>query len=166
MTERAFETFYAQTSQQLWAYLTGICGNRDIARDILQESYIRFLEKPPDSDEFPQMKSYIYTIATRLNLDRAKQTKRRRLKLSAWFAADQESLAPSGNPDLRIDMLAVFRHLKPQERSLLWLAYVEEQPHAAIATILGMREKSIKVVLYRARQRLTKLLRQFDIDGG
>ena len=167
MNDRAFETFYAQTSQQLWAYLLRICDSREMAKDILQESYIRFLQKPPDSTEQPQMKSYLYTIATRLNIDRAKKLRLRRLKLSAWFASSEEPpSAAADKTDLRIDMRTVFGFLKPQERSLLWLAYVEEQPHSAIAQILEMREKSIKVVLYRARKKLARLLAQFDIDGG
>ena len=41
----------------------------------------------------------------------------------------------------------------------MWLAYVEEASHREIAATLGLRERSIRVMLSRAREKLTKLLR-------
>ena len=55
-------------------------------------------------------------------------------------------------------MRNVFDTLKPQERSLLWLAYVEGASHAEIADILSLQEGSIKVLLSRARHRLSTAL--------
>jgi len=76
MNQAAFHAFYEQTSKKLWAYLLRICGEVEIAKDILQESYLRFLEKPPQKQDFPAMQGYLYTIATRLNLDRLKRHRR------------------------------------------------------------------------------------------
>jgi RNA polymerase sigma-70 factor (ECF subfamily) len=57
-----------------------------------------------------------------------------------------------------LDMQKVFVLLKPRERKLLWLAYVEGYEHKEIAKILGAGEKSIKVLLFRAKKSLTDLL--------
>jgi RNA polymerase sigma-70 factor (ECF subfamily) len=51
------------------------------------------------------------------------------------------------------------RHLKPRERELLWLAYVEGMSHAEIATATGLGAMSIRILLYRARQKASQLLR-------
>ena len=51
-----------------------------------------------------------------------------------------------------------FGGLKPRERALLWLAYVEEHNHQEIADALGLARGSVKVLLSRARARLRKLL--------
>jgi RNA polymerase sigma factor (sigma-70 family) len=51
-----------------------------------------------------------------------------------------------------------FAELKPRERALLWLAYVEEQNHQEIADALGLARGSVKVLLSRARGRLRSLL--------
>jgi len=48
--------------------------------------------------------------------------------------------------------------LKPRERALLWLAYVEEDTHEEIADALGVKRGSVKVLLSRARARLRDLL--------
>jgi RNA polymerase sigma-70 factor (ECF subfamily) len=165
MTDAAFQTFYAQTSNKLWAYLLRICQNAETAKDILQESYLRFLQKPPHREEHAAMQSYLYTIATRLNVDRLKQARRQ----NTWpyrFFHDEPSAADDVHrtTSLQVDMAAIFSRMKSQERALLWLAYVEEQPHRAIAEILGLREKSVRVVLHRARQKLARILKEFNLD--
>ncbi len=55
-------------------------------------------------------------------------------------------------------MMSVFKNLKPQERALLWLAYVEGYEHREIAGVLNLSTVSIKVLLFRARRRLAALL--------
>jgi RNA polymerase sigma-70 factor (ECF subfamily) len=165
MNPEAFESFYADTSQQLLTYLLRICNDRETAEDILQESYLRFLQKPPVGRAPEQKKSYLYTIATRLNLDRIKQTKRRQTNLQTLLS--QKEIMEHENQmqgSLHIDMTSVFNRLKTRERALLWLAYVEEQPHRAIAEILAVREESVKVLLFRARGKLAKILKKYKID--
>jgi len=55
-------------------------------------------------------------------------------------------------------MMRVFSELKPQERALLWLAHVEGSSHEEIAESLGVKAKSVKVMLFRARKRLGEML--------
>jgi len=57
--------------------------------------------------------------------------------------------------------------LKPTERALLWLAYVEGFDHGEIAAALGFKQKSIRVLLYRARKNLARILgRRVGIEGA
>jgi DNA-directed RNA polymerase specialized sigma24 family protein len=43
---------------------------------------------------------------------------------------------------------------------LLWLAYVEGCAHDEIAGTLDLSEKSVRVLLFRARRNLERILRQ------
>ena len=60
----------------------------------------------------------------------------------------------------------MFSELKPRERALLWLAYVEGDTHADIAASLRLSRGSIKVLLSRARARLRDLLTARGAVGG
>jgi len=51
-----------------------------------------------------------------------------------------------------------FAALAPRERALLWLAYVEGENHQEIADALGLARGSVKVLLFRARAKLKRLL--------
>ena len=53
--------------------------------------------------------------------------------------------------------------MSPQQRSLLWLAYVEGYRHDEIASMLKLREKSVRVLLYRARRKLSEICRSMGI---
>jgi RNA polymerase sigma-70 factor (ECF subfamily) len=50
--------------------------------------------------------------------------------------------------------------LKPREREILWLAYAEGASHKEIADVLGLRAPSVRLMLFRARQKMVKLLRR------
>jgi DNA-directed RNA polymerase specialized sigma24 family protein len=41
---------------------------------------------------------------------------------------------------------------------VLWLAYVEDASHRDIAAAMGVREGSVRVLLFRAKQHLGTLL--------
>jgi RNA polymerase sigma-70 factor (ECF subfamily) len=59
----------------------------------------------------------------------------------------------------RLDVRATLRQLKPRERELLWLAYVEGMNHEEIAAATGLGVLSIKILLFRARRKAAQLLK-------
>src|SRR2546422_11644187 len=62
----AFRVFYSRTNRPLWAYLLRVSGRRDVADDLPQESYCRFLTaKLPEMDA-AESRSYLFRIATNL----------------------------------------------------------------------------------------------------
>jgi RNA polymerase sigma factor (sigma-70 family) len=75
-------------------------------------------------------------------------------------------LTERGSPDLsvaplceqRLGVRQAFERLNPRERQLLWLAYVEGSNHVEIADCTGLRAKSVRLLLFRARQKLAELI--------
>ncbi len=159
MDETIFEEFYSRTSRALWSYIRRVSGSSELADELLQESFFRLLRAQlPEMDE-AQLKSYLYKIATNLIHDHRRRVKReafRRLRLPAREKA--YSCSPHDSDTMRI-----FAELKPQERALLWLAYVEGYEHREIASVLELGEKSVRVLLFRARQKLARSLERKGI---
>jgi RNA polymerase sigma-70 factor (ECF subfamily) len=58
----------------------------------------------------------------------------------------------------RTDLQRAMLSLKPRERMLLWLAYGQGESHREIAQALGLKTGSIKLLLFRARRKLARLL--------
>jgi RNA polymerase sigma-70 factor (ECF subfamily) len=56
-----------------------------------------------------------------------------------------------------------FQMLRVRDRALLWLAYVEEASHTEIAADLGCGARSVRVLLFRARRRMERILREQNI---
>jgi RNA polymerase sigma-70 factor, ECF subfamily len=154
MDSAAFQNFYAKTAPGLRAYIRRASGNEALADDILQESYLRFLRADVPAMEDAPTKAYLYKIASLLLIDHWRRLKRER-HWSLWNFLGGE---PVTNPKRENDAMRFFRRLKPQEQLLLWLAYVEGFDHREIAAALRLKEKSVRVVLFRARKKLARTL--------
>src|SRR5262245_34979990 len=166
MDDDAFRAFHAATSRGLWAYLVGSCGNRTLADDVLQESYLRLLRAThfqPESEE--HRRRYLYRIAANLLHDHARSPQRREQELSPIH---EEKPAPPHEPGLRSDVANAMAKLPERERRMLWLAHVEGWSHEEIASDVGAKAASVKVMLFRARHKLAGLLREagFVPAGG
>ena len=66
---------------------------------------------------------------------------------------------------MALDMEKTFKLLKPKERNLLYLAYVEGYSHSEIAGITGVKVKSVKVQLFRIKTKFAAILRQKGYSG-
>ncbi len=159
MDEDAFRAFYDRTARVLWAYLSRVTGDPHAADDLLQEAYYRFFRSGARLDGEAHQRHYLFRIATNLVND----GHRRRRPHAEPLDEDTAAAIPAdGNHAERIgrrcDLHAAMSNLKPRERELLWLAYAEGSTHQEIAGVLGLRASGIRVLLFRARRKLAKLL--------
>lgn len=167
--KRIWEEFYRRYSKSFWFYIYKICGDENMADDIFQESFYKFLKAKPIILNENHMRSYLYRIAFRLIIDKKRRIKVESKAYKEKKEAYKESMYKEG-PESGIlsslDMNSTFRLLKPRERILLWLAYVEGYSYGEIAEITETKENSVKVLLFRARKELANMLKQKKYRGG
>ncbi|HZP32557.1 MAG TPA: sigma-70 family RNA polymerase sigma factor [Candidatus Acidoferrales bacterium] len=154
MDAAQFQGFYAGAAPGLRGYIRRACGNDALADDILQESFLRFLRAELRVNEAAPLKAYLYKIAASLIVDHWRRVQRERRWSLRSFLGREPATEPTGENET----IRFFRRLKPQEQLLLWLAYVEGFEHAEIAAALGVKEKSVRVLLFRARNKLARTL--------
>ena len=152
MDEQQFQLLYDATARPIHAYLICVTGQRDIADDVLQETYFRFLQRHPAALPAAETRPYLFRIATNLLRDRW-----RRRQESQWPENFDQSHAC--DVETQLDVRHVMQALKPKERELLWLAYVEGMSHQEIAIATGLAALSIRPLLFRARKKAARLLR-------
>jgi RNA polymerase sigma-70 factor (ECF subfamily) len=159
MTEEAFGVFYERTARSLWAYLSRLTGNPHLADDLLQETYYRFLRVNGSYESEAHRKNYLFRIATNLARDVHRRKRIEEVVLWDGHASGQAVPAdPSVKSTMHTDLARAMAKLRPRDRSLLWLAYAHGSSHREIADTLGLKAASIKLLLFRARRRLAKLL--------
>jgi RNA polymerase sigma-70 factor (ECF subfamily) len=159
MDEETFRAFYDRTSRALWAYLSRLTGDRQLAEDLLQETYYRFLRANRDYESEAHRRNSLFRIATNLVTD----TRRKPFTVALPDPATTRALQVDGDlADRAVEQTDVRRALaalKPRERAMLWLAYAQGASHREIADVLGVKTASIKLLLFRARRKLAGLLR-------
>ena len=162
MDEEAFRSFYEQTSRPLWSYLARLTCDRRQADDLLQESYYRFLRSTATFENEEHRRRYLFRIATNLARDHRRRPDTRAVMVGG---DDSERLLEAGERsdgatiETRLDVTRAMGQLKPRERALLLLAYVQGWSHAEIAQPLGLRTTSLKALLWRARRSLLLALK-------
>jgi RNA polymerase sigma-70 factor (ECF subfamily) len=130
-----------------------------VADEILQESYIRMLHV--SVMEETARKAYLYKTATNLLRDRWRRLKREK----KWWELSVVTEHVHQNFNLPMDMASVFDALTVQERAILWLAHVEELSHREIGMVLNVKEQSVKVMVFRAREKAKALLEKAGFRG-
>jgi RNA polymerase sigma-70 factor, ECF subfamily len=155
VSELDFQRLYDATAGSILGYLVASTGRRDVADDLLQETYCRLLAHHAAviaaGMDALALRRYLFRIATNLLHDR-------------WRARRDEPYTEAAEtgamPDLdaRVDVRAMLEHLKPKERELLWLAYVEGMDHAEIAAATGLGRLSVRTLLFRARSKARRFL--------
>jgi len=160
MDEETFRAFYERTARGVWAYLARVTGDRQLADDLLQEAFYRFLRANATHESETHRRNSLYRIATNLARDARRRSLIRRA--STQSEGDIE-LVPSGDQpgaaERCADLSRAMSRLQPRERAMLWLAYVEGASHSEIASVLGLSSGSLKAMLFRARRKLGALLR-------
>jgi RNA polymerase sigma-70 factor, ECF subfamily len=159
MDEDAFRGFYDRTARGLWAYLARVTGDRELADDLLQETFYRFLRAAATHESEAHRRNSLYRIATNLARDARRRSVTRGVITSP--GDDIESIPSSDQPgtaEKMADFGRALSSLKPRERAMLWLAYAEGASHQEIAEVLDLRPASLKPLLFRARRKMAALL--------
>ncbi|HOX24927.1 MAG TPA: RNA polymerase sigma factor [Candidatus Krumholzibacteria bacterium] len=174
--EQAWRAIYEDTCQPLFNFLCFQAGDRETARDLLQDTYLRALRHLDGYRGDGPLLSWLRGIALRLTLDWRRGLGRR---LRQMVALQTESgdldLAAPDRSDAREADLGVsghvfqdaLRQLSPKQRACLVLHELEDLPFADVAREVGCAEATARVHHHRATQRMRELL-AYPVDemGG
>jgi RNA polymerase sigma-70 factor (ECF subfamily) len=162
MDSDAFAGFYQRSARSLWAYLARVAGDPALADDLMQESYLRYLCAPRSDSRLTEgevaARRYLFRIATNLLRDHWRRPRAASIEeVPEEFLAASASSAQADSKAMLTPALALMR---PRDRQLLWLAHAEGYSHREIAEITGLASASVRLLLFRARRRIARLLRE------
>ena len=152
----------------MWGLCYRMTGNAADAEDIVQDTFVRALEKPPANTQAPWT-PWLAKVALNLSRDRLRR-RRRQQYFGPWLPSpvrsdnhDQQPIEPATSepsPVARYDLresitlafLVALEALTPTQRAILLLRDVFDYSTLETAETLDMTESNVKVTLHRARQ--------------
>lgn len=176
----AFDRFVEIFRSKLFQYSFLVCGQREDAEEVAQETLLRAFERFRQLREPEHIRTWMFTIA------RNECMMKRRKSVFApshEVSLDEEGAAPEvtdrgagpGEELLRAELREVLRDavssLPESYRPVLLLRDVEELSTAETAHVLSLSEDVIKQRLHRARHMLrekleSRMFRKLPIEGA
>jgi RNA polymerase sigma-70 factor (ECF subfamily) len=145
---REFERIYQSTQRDLFVYIFRSVRNDDLARDILQDSFVNFIKAfkvkvlPPDVN----CRMYIFRIARNLIINYARSDSIRKTSpvpdIDIYSDSGSENFPESGilKDDARNEVKALLNELladlEEEQRTAVILKYIQNMKLAEIADIL------------------------------
>jgi RNA polymerase sigma-70 factor (ECF subfamily) len=164
------EALFRSHQRRLWALGYRLTGSAEDADDVVQETFARLLERPPQG-EVSALAPWLVRVATNLGID-ALRRRRRRAYPGAWLPSPAEladtdacDAYPSGegrDPETRYGLLEsasyafllALEALGPRQRAVLLLRDVLGYSAREAARTLGTTEGNVRVLHARARRAL------------
>ena len=152
----SFDEFYHQTNKQLYVFIYDIIRNRQSSEDLLQETYMRFLNHIDKYKKNTNYFNFLVTIARNLALNEYHKQKRMVYDEEYIYSVKEES--PTDVPDL----FYLLDYLNEKEREIVILHMIDNLKFKEIAK---MKDKPLGTILWLYNKAIKKLKRKVEEEN-
>jgi RNA polymerase sigma-70 factor, ECF subfamily len=176
--EAAFREIVERYQSKVFSIIHGIVRQRNDVEDIAQQVFAKVYLSLKSFDFRSSLITWIYKITVNECFDYLRKRKVRRLVYESDLSEDEvrrvENTEPATDRQTPADsslaqrdyILKLLTRVSEEERMLLMLKEVEGYSVEELADRTGMNENTIKVKLFRARQKLVKAAQRLDRAPG
>ena len=176
--ESAFREIVERYQSKVFSIIHGIVRQRNDVEDIAQQVFAKVYLSLKNFDFRSSLITWIYKITVNECFDYLRKRKVRKLVYESDLSEDEvrrvENTEPNVDRTLPADSALAQRdyvfkllgRVSEEERMLLMLKEVEGYSVEELAAQTGMNENTIKVKLFRARQKLVKAAQRLDRAPG
>jgi RNA polymerase sigma-70 factor (ECF subfamily) len=166
--EMAFREIVERYQSKVFSIIFGILRNRNDAEDIAQQVFAKIYFSIKNFDFRSSLLTWIYRITVNECYDYLRKKRVRKLVYESDFSDEDakrmEASEPAVDGQQPIDkqlaqrdlIVKLLGKLSEEDRSLMLLKEVEGHSVEELAQMTGLNENTIKVKLFRTRQKLLK----------
>jgi RNA polymerase sigma-70 factor (ECF subfamily) len=166
--EMAFREVVERYQSKVFSIIFGILRNRNDAEDIAQQVFAKVYFSIKNFDFRSSLLTWIYKITVNECYDYLRKKRVRKLVYESDFSQEDAQRMETSEPavdgsvpaDTRLAqrdlILKLLSKVSEEERSLILLKEVEGHSVEELAGMTGLNENTIKVKLFRTRQKLLK----------
>jgi len=166
--QMAFREIVERYQSKVFSIIYGILRNHNDAEDIAQQVFAKVYFSVKNFDFRSSILTWIYKITVNECYDYLRKKRVRKLVYESDFSPEDaqrmEAAEPAVDPAPPLDqalarqdlVMKLLSKLSEEDRSLILLKEVEGHSVEELAAITGLNENTIKVKLFRTRQKLVK----------
>ena len=163
---------------KVFSIIHGIVRQRNDVEDIAQQVFAKVYLSIRNFDFRSSLITWIYKITVNECFDYLRKKKVRKLVYESDLSEDEVRRVENADPAIdrqpaadldlarRDYVLKLLSRVSEEERMLLMMKEVEGYSVEELAAMTGMNENTIKVKLFRARQKLVKAAQRLDRTPG
>jgi RNA polymerase sigma-70 factor (ECF subfamily) len=161
MNEQQFREQILPLSQRLFGLSLRITGNRDEAKDVLQDVFLKLWTTRETLHEIKNIAAFATTIIRNQSLDRLRLRKPTIDIDIAGHRIEQE-IDPTDNDNAeKLALISrTLKHLSEIQQKVFTMRDIECLEFEQIANETGMTEENVRVTLSRARKRIRELIEE------
>jgi RNA polymerase sigma-70 factor (ECF subfamily) len=174
--ELAFREIVERYQAKVYSIIFGILRNRNDAEDIAQQVFAKVYFSIGNFDFRSSLLTWIYKITVNECYDYLRKKRVRKLVYESDFSEEDslkmensDSVVQAGAVDdalaKRDLVMKLLEKISDEDRQLILLKEVEGHSVEELAQMTGMNENTIKVKLFRARQKLLKAAQRLFRGG-
>ena len=161
MTKDEYNKCVQHFSDGLFRFVLSNLRNRELAEDIVQESFMKVWERRGDIP-MEKAKSYLFTTAYHTLIDQT-----RKKEYTAFVSEEAASFINAQGrsqsyPDLQEVLHRALATLPQVQASVILLRDYEGYSYEEIGDILNLSESQVKVYIFRGRTALKNYLKSMD----
>ena len=176
--QAAFQEIVEKYQSKVFSIIHGIVRHRNDVEDIAQQVFAKVYFSIRNFDFRSSLITWIYKITVNECFDYLRKKKVRKLVYESDLSEDEVRRVENSDPSVdrapRADtslarrdyLVKLMGRVSDEERNLLMLKEVEGYSVEELAQMLTMNENTIKVKLFRARQKLVKAAARLDRAPG
>jgi RNA polymerase sigma factor (sigma-70 family) len=145
-----------------------ICGNREEAEEIAQDAFLKAYRSLKDFKMKSSFATWLYRIVYNTAVSLVRTRKKGVLALEDFPADATDFLSTNKNQedaadDYRNSLINfALQKVSEEERGLITLYYYNELETEEISKITGISKSNLKVKLFRARQKMSEIIRKVE----
>lgn len=156
-------SFVNEYAPRVYAFIRGIVGDSSDADELTADVFVKAIESIGRYDE---SKASLATWLMRIARNIAVSHLRRPRFLTRSLDAKCDLADEEDEEDPKVELLKkAMQRLNLDERAMLHMHYFENSPIAEISYMLGISESATTVRLHRIRQKLKKMIEEYEREG-
>ena len=164
MDSQLLRELYNMYQKELYLYIYSLAGSREVAEDLLQETFLKAILSL--SDTHTNMRAWLYTVARNLYYNFAKKEKRKTSidELKDTPSSEKSMIDKVIEGESRRLCFEALQSLQGIKKEVLIMQYFGGLSQKEIAAILHLTPENVRVLSYRGKKELKKYLEVHGYD--